>query len=108
MKYLFILIFTSSCAIFDHKPDYSYNLMHPRHKVYKNGHTASIFCETKHKDECFPWGIILSHKVEEYNMTLYEVQYQSCFDKTKPIIWLEYWCIAPDYSVPRKKFKKPK
>jgi len=108
MKHLLILPLISSCAMFNREPDYSDNLMRPSHNPYGNGYTVTMFCEDEYKENCFPWGVILDHKVESYDRVTYKVQYGSCVDKKKPIVWVNYWCVAIDYSVPRKNIKKPK
>lgn len=106
MRYLLILILTSSCMLFQREPDYSDNLMRPKHKPYGNGYTVSMFCDDPYREERLPWGVILSHKTGPYDMVFYEVQYAGCMDSIKHIVWVEYWCVAPDYSIPRKKVKK--
>ena len=104
MKYLLLLL-TSNCALFHRELDYSDNLMYPKHKPYGNGYTVSVFCDNKYKEDCLPWGTILDHKTKKYDMILYKVEYETCFDKIKHIVWVKYWCVSPDYSVPRKEVK---
>ena len=107
MKYLFLVLMTTSCSFF-REPDYSDNLMYPKHEPIGNGYTVLMHCENRYKEDCLPWGVILAHKVRQYDMVFYKVQYGVCFDKVQHIVWVEYWCVDVDGSVPRKKIKSHK